>query len=328
MKLILKSIEFQKGGVYQIICLKNNRVYYGQTCCFLRRCKQHIEKLKKHQHSKLLQNDFDLFGIDNFRFEILIIEQNEKKRRKLETNYVKKTVFSQLYNKISSTLESRNIINSSDPQHKLCDINLFDFDKAGVYKITCIATQKVYYGQTVSFLKRWTDHVYHLQKHTHECLKLQKDFNVYGPENVIFQSLCLESDNQERLNIEQIFIKKTLLKNLYNAMKPHNFTQRATRHCVNINNKTYNSISDASRQLNLAVLTLRKKLDDPTNQNYYRLEIIQVTNFDRYEVLINGKHFNSTSDVVKASLAKSTKQVRERCRSKKWKNWHLIQKKV
>jgi len=328
MKLTAKATELLKGGIYRIICLKNNRVYYGQTCCFFRRCKQHIEKLKKRNHSNLLQKDFDSYGIDNFRFEILIIEQNENKRRKLESYYLKKTFFLQLYNKIPSTSQPKNTTNQLVLQSKSNDINLFDFDKAGVYKINCTATHKVYYGQTFSFLKRWTDHFYHLQNPTHDCLKLQKYFNFYGAKSFIFKSLCLENDSQKRLLIEQTFIKKKISKNLYNVVKPHNFTKRATRHRVAINNKIYDSISEASRQLNLDVRTLRRRLDDPTNQNYQRLEVIQVTNFNHYEVLINDKHFYSTSDVVKANLAKSTKQVRERCRSKKWKTWHLIQKKV
>ena len=197
----------------------------------------------------------------------------------------------------------KNKTNILTPQRQPYTLNLFGFDKAGVYKIICTATHKMYYGQTGCFLHRWTNHFYHLKRHTHECLSLQKDFDNYGPEKFCFEIVILKTYSKTRRKIEQNFIKKTLLQNLYNVVKPHNFTKKATcpNHRIKINNQIY--VSEAGRQLNLAVRTIRKRLDDKTNLNYKLLEVFPVTYFDHYAVLINGKYFNFTREVVNANLA-------------------------
>jgi hypothetical protein len=41
--------------------------------------------------------------------------------------------------------------------------------------------------------------------------------------------------------------------------------------------------------------------------------------------MVDGQYFKSTSAVVEAGLAKTTRQVRDRCRSAKWQNWSLVQ---
>ena len=68
------------------------------------------------------------------------------------------------------------------------------------------------------------------------------------------------------------------------------------------------------------------KLDDPSNRYYERLDYHRHSYFDKYEVVIDGRVFQSTRDVVNAGLAKTTRQVRDRCRSRKWQTWFLVEK--
>lgn len=42
--------------------------------------------------------------------------------------------------------------------------------------------------------------------------------------------------------------------------------------------------------------------------------------------MIDDQYFSSTCSVVEAGLAKTTRQVRDRCRSAKWKTWSLVEK--
>lgn len=60
------------GVVYKITCLKNNRVYIGQTAQYAKRIKIHKRRLSNGKHeSKELQKDYNKFGVNNFVFEIL-----------------------------------------------------------------------------------------------------------------------------------------------------------------------------------------------------------------------------------------------------------------
>ncbi len=61
-------------GVYKITCLKNNKVYVGQSLDIYRRLSQHykaLQSLTHRHHSSRLQDDWDLFGEENFVAEII-----------------------------------------------------------------------------------------------------------------------------------------------------------------------------------------------------------------------------------------------------------------
>ena len=84
----MNLFSFTEGGVYQIICIVNNKIYYGQTQCFLRRCYQHFYLLKNKKHECLeLQKDFLRFGLQSFKFEILANETCLKKTFRTRKNF-------------------------------------------------------------------------------------------------------------------------------------------------------------------------------------------------------------------------------------------------
>ena len=59
-------------GIYCIYNNKNNKRYIGQTIYLNRRWTQHKSKLKSHCHNnKLLQSDYDMYGIEVFEYIIL-----------------------------------------------------------------------------------------------------------------------------------------------------------------------------------------------------------------------------------------------------------------
>lgn len=60
------------SGIYQIKNLINNKFYIGQTLNIEKRKKQHFQLLELNKHyNNELQNDFNLFGIECFKFELL-----------------------------------------------------------------------------------------------------------------------------------------------------------------------------------------------------------------------------------------------------------------
>lgn len=50
-------------GLYKITCLKNNKIYIGQSSNVLSRLGRHVDNLEKDRHDCLeLQNDFNEYG--------------------------------------------------------------------------------------------------------------------------------------------------------------------------------------------------------------------------------------------------------------------------
>jgi len=59
-------------GLYKITCLKNSKVYFGESANLLTRLGQHTQSLEAQQHDcKALQADFNRYGKKSFCFEIL-----------------------------------------------------------------------------------------------------------------------------------------------------------------------------------------------------------------------------------------------------------------
>jgi group I intron endonuclease len=64
----MKSVS----GVYKITCLKNGMIYIGSSKNIRSRLSSHKYNLKNNSHhNHYLQEDFNLYGINNFKFEIL-----------------------------------------------------------------------------------------------------------------------------------------------------------------------------------------------------------------------------------------------------------------
>ena len=77
------------SGVYSIRCKKNGRIYIGESENIEIRWSQHKMNLRYHtHHSKLLQEDYDKYGLDAFVWSILCECKNTKERKNIEKNYI------------------------------------------------------------------------------------------------------------------------------------------------------------------------------------------------------------------------------------------------
>ena len=75
--------------VYAIKCLVNNKIYIGQTGNYKNRKKQHLYQLQTNKHTNpYLQEDFNTYGINNFRFYILENDVSDSLRYSRETFYM------------------------------------------------------------------------------------------------------------------------------------------------------------------------------------------------------------------------------------------------
>lgn len=65
----------------------------------------------------------------------------------------------------------------------------------GIYKITNIKNNKVYIGESLNIVKRWSEHINQLRSNTHYNHKLQCDFNKYGVDSFKFEVLLALDDS-------------------------------------------------------------------------------------------------------------------------------------
>lgn len=208
-------------------------------------------------------------------------------------------------------------------------MNLFEFRGAGVYKITCIKNHKIYVGQTDCFVRRCFQHLKLVKDKKHYCRQLQKHVCYYGLHNFKFEVIVNEPNLKKRLQLEKQYIDATPKELIYNPIKIHNFkTQPRIAQRIEVHGVIYSSIKEASRILKQSPRNIGIKLNDSLNPHYKRLDYYAHDFFNIYEVKIDNIKFKSTRAVVDAGHAKTTRQVRDRCRSKKWPKWQLIEKQV
>lgn len=100
MKIVLESLDV-KPLIYGIRCKVNNKIYIGKTKNYFFRLSQHIDYLIKNKHHcKLLQEDFDLYGNDNFQFLIIREIQDCDNIDLVEIEEISKIDSTLLYNSI------------------------------------------------------------------------------------------------------------------------------------------------------------------------------------------------------------------------------------
>lgn len=78
----------------------------------------------------------------------------------------------------------------------------------GIYKITNLADNKIYVGQSIDIEKRWKTHIRELNKGIHHNIKLQNAWNKYGENCFLFE--ILEECSEHELNSKESFWIKEL----------------------------------------------------------------------------------------------------------------------
>lgn len=83
-----------------------------------------------------------------------------------------------------------------------------DCINSGIYKITCLTTDKFYIGSAVNINRRFDEHKTLLRHNKHYNSKLQNAWNKYGEENFYFGPIEFVEESQ-LLDIEQWWIDST-----------------------------------------------------------------------------------------------------------------------
>lgn len=99
-------------GIYKITNKVNEKVYIGESTNIENRWVSHIRKLvKQTHHSDTLQNDFNTYGIENFKFEVLqIIDDNLQEIIIMSLLYVLENKYIRKYNAINKGYNVQNTL--------------------------------------------------------------------------------------------------------------------------------------------------------------------------------------------------------------------------
>jgi len=87
----------------------------------------------------------------------------------------------------------------------------------GVYQILNLVTGRRYIGGSVVVSQRWREHWSMLQRGSHYCKELQRDWNFFGPEGFGFQVLDVVESRADLRACEQRHLDEA--QHLYNATR-------------------------------------------------------------------------------------------------------------
>jgi hypothetical protein len=171
----------------------------------------------------------------------------------------------------------------------------------GIYMVRCIQNDWRYYGESKNVSGRLSSHRSLLNRKIHPNVALQVDWNTYGSENFDFIVLFMgenwnELTERRGKELELIILDRALSYNILEGIskpgeknpfwgklqtpetkkkisealkgKPNDKLGRK----ISILGIIYPSLAEASRQTGIARKTIRKKLDDIRDTNFFAVE--------------------------------------------------------
>jgi len=114
----------KRSGIYCIENLKNEKKYIGQSVDLERRKKKHFQELKNNNHfNSHLQNAYNKYGKENFKFRILLYCKSSE-LTKYEQFFVDYYTPELLYNvRLECVDSNQGIIPSKETRKKLSEAN-------------------------------------------------------------------------------------------------------------------------------------------------------------------------------------------------------------
>lgn len=203
-------------------------------------------------------------------------------------------------------------------------IDLTPYAVPGVYEIRCIPKNRVYIGESENLLVRLGKHVASLTQNQHDCVDLQQDWNQFGLQGHSFHILRHGPswDTAEKRRAFEAIVLKHMQQesfSVYNTDRTATFT-RNYRRLIEVDNKIYESVALAQKEVGVSETTVRRRLRDPKYPTWKELDRIE---HGYTKVCIKGQEFESINAAVEAGLAKDRFTVMRRLKSTKneWKDW-------
>jgi group I intron endonuclease len=236
----------QLPGVYIILCIENNKRYYGESTNVSARLSQHKSKLRKNIHEIIeLQRDWNLYGEEFFNFSPLFISRDcdKTKREALESEYIARH-FDICYNKFykSSRKKENNPFwghRHSEATRKQISKSLIENNKISMPEGLPILLKGEIYP-SISEASRQTNH-------SRDTIRRW----LNDPNN----------KNCERIDISQPQKKFTIVEEKQlnaGVAKP-----------ISLNGISYSSIAEAARKLNCSRANIFSRLKTDKNNCFF-----------------------------------------------------------
>ena len=192
--------------------------------------------------------------------------------------------------------------------------NLFDFNKSGIYIISCVNNSKHYVGESQNVTARLCAHKNKLKKNIHENQELQFDFNLYGENNFEFQKLTFGYglNKEKRLILETQILLTLQPENRYNIYI--NWKQR-DKYTNSFFGKTHTIEARKAQSLvkkNNTSPFKGKKQSNETKQMLSRINSNKTIVERRKPVIIDSVYYESISEASQKT-GYNRRLIRERC---------------
>lgn len=143
----------------------------------------YIQMKKREEEMRIKQDYYRPLLADNAEQEIKLLRDTQLHMTRKDA--IDKVIWECYYKPAYNALMSRLCLTS---QEKTC----------GIYKITCVDTDKPYIGQSVDIRDRFKQHIRSALSSDSTTNKLYQEMKKYGPENFTFE--IVEEIPKERLN--------------------------------------------------------------------------------------------------------------------------------
>jgi len=217
-----------------------------------------------------------------------------------------------------------NLEDSHQGDDKDNETNFFLYTDPGIYKITCNTNGKVYIGEAKNLLDRINKHYKDLENGLSDCYELQRDWESYGKDCFSVKILLKGeafSTKENRLLKENEIIKSYKPEQVYNVHPERVFINKDNYRIIcEINGQRFDSISQASKHLEISENSLRRRLFN-NKPGYLVIDKVR----QGYEPIIaNGKFYDSIMDCVRAGEAKDRNQAMRFLKTKSRTNWNYL----
>ena len=212
-----------------------------------------------------------------------------------------KANFNYLYLKNKNLRFLRQIQTYSIKEHNSVPNQLLPRRQPGLYMVRCLTNDWRYYGESSNVSGRLASHKSLLNRKIHSNRFLQNDWNLYGEQAfefvVLFMGETWELSHVRRAKeTELIVLTRNLAYNIFedasksgdknpfwkrlhspeSKQKMSNSSKGRPNDLlgqkISIKKVIYPSIAEASRQTNIARKTIRKKINDAQNLDYFKIE--------------------------------------------------------
>lgn len=161
----------------------------------------------------------------------------------------------------------------------------------GIYKIENNINKKIYIGSSENIARRWTDHIYLLNKNNHHSLPLQRAWSKYGASAFTFTILELCTD--DLLEKEQWFLNDLLKADEYSSGTSNTFLKLGYNIKPTAQNNTGYKHSEE---------TIVKMLESKNTKKVLSINIIDNSIMEFISTGYAAKHFNLQASVVRTSI--------------------------